>query len=342
MGYRSGAKRLFAAAAAALTIGVAGAGHAQPAADARTGTAVAPYCDRACMISITDQYLAALVKHDPSGLPLNRDVKFTENDVTLHLGTEGLWIGASEAPTTFKIYAVDLDTGQVGFYGVMKEWGRPLIIALRLKVVNGKITQIEQVLARNIRGDAALKNLVTPRPEFLEDVKPADREPRQIMVNIANSYFDAIENANGKLAPFADDCVRHENGGQTTYNKTPQPWPVPLGSKATDDAMAYIGTLSCSAQFDTHIMDFIKRLWPRREEVVDRQKGLVFTFPMFQQPGQRGPFKVYGVPGVTEMPLGKSASNLQAGELFKIEGGQIKSIEAMGAQLPYGTKSAWE
>ena len=54
---------------------------------------------------------------------------------------------------------------------------------------------------------------------------------------------------------------------------------------------------------------------------------------MFQQPGNPGPFKVYNVPGVTEMPLGKSASNLQAGELFKIERGQIMSIEAMGAQL---------
>lgn len=330
----------FAAAAAALSIAAAagGVGAAQPV----IGAAVAPYCDRACMVSLTDRYLAALVKHDPAGLPLNRDVKFTENAARLHVGTEGLWIGASEAPTTFKIYAVDVDTGQVGFYGVMKEWDRPLIIALRLKVVNGKITEIEQVLARNLRGDAALKNLVTPRPEFGEDVKPADRSPRQIMVNIADSYFEAIEHADGKLAPFADDCVRHENGGQTTHNKTPQPWPVPLGSKAADDAMAYIGTLSCSAQFDTHIMDFIARLWPRRHEVVDEQKGLVFSFPMFQQPGQRGPFKVYNVPGVTEMPLGKSASNLQAGELFKIVDGKITSIEAMGASLPYGTKSGWD
>ena len=41
------------------------------------------------------------------------------------------------------------------------------------------------------------------------------------MVNIADSYFEAIEHANGKLAPFADDCVRRENGGQTTHNAHP-------------------------------------------------------------------------------------------------------------------------
>jgi hypothetical protein len=41
-----------------------------------------------------------------------------------------------------------------------------------------------------------------------------------------------------------------------------------------DDAMAYIGTLSCSDQFDTHVMDFITRLWPRRHEIVDEGIGM--------------------------------------------------------------------
>jgi len=31
--------------------------------------AASKHCDRACMMALTDQYLAALVKHDPSGLP---------------------------------------------------------------------------------------------------------------------------------------------------------------------------------------------------------------------------------------------------------------------------------
>ena len=223
----------------------------------------------------------------------------------------------------------------------MKERGRPLIIALRLKVVNGQITEIEHVLARTIREDA-LRNLMTPRPEFAADVAPADRLPRERMVAIADSYFEAIEHADGKLAPFADDCVRRENGGQTTHNATPVPWPVSLGSKAADDAMAYLGTLSCSDQLDTHVMDFITRLWPRRHEIVDVEKGLVFSFPMFQHRGGTGPIRIYNVPGVDSLPLGGGASNLQAGEIFKIDrGGQITAIEAMGAQLPYGTLSGW-
>jgi len=292
------------------------------------------------MTDIVDRYLAALVRHDPAGLPLNRDVKFTENTARLKLGSEGLWVAASQPPTGPRIYAIDVGAGQAGFYGVMKERDKPLIIALRLKVVNGQITEIEHVLARGLRADA-LKNLAVPRPEFSAMLPAAARLPRQQMVNIADSYFEAIEHADGKLAPFADNCVRRENGGQTTHNATPVPWPVPLGSKQADDAMAYIGTLSCSDQLDTHVMDFITRLWPRRHEIVDEELGLVFSFPMFNHRGGSGTIKIYHVPGIDSLPLGGSTTNLQAAEIFKIDHGRIIGIEAMGASLPYGTKSGW-
>lgn len=298
------------------------------------------HCGRACMIALTDQYLAALVKHDPSGLPLSKGVRFTENTAEIRIG-DGLWVGASEAPTTFKIYAVDPESNQVGFYGVMKENGRPLIIALRLKVVDSEITEIEHVLARNIRPDR-MQNLITPRAAFLTDVQRSEHTPREDMINAANSYFESIEHGNGELAPFAEDCERHENGGQTTHNATPVPWPVPMGSAADDHAMAILGTLTCAGQVDSGILSFITRLWPRRLGLVDEQKGLVFAFPMFQHRGAVHDIKIKGVPGVDVVHMNGGTSNLQAGEIFKIRGGKIHEIEAMGVSLPYGTKSGWE
>ena len=327
---------LFAAAAIAIASLAFGA---SPPTTPIGGGVTAP-CDRTCMTDIVDRYLAALVRHDPAGLPLNRDVKFTENTARLKVGSEGLWVAASELPTGFRIYVVDVGAGQVGFYGVMKERDKPLIIALRMKVVNGQITEIEHVLARNLRADA-VANLAKPRPEFVTQLPQANRLPRQQMVNIADSYFEAIEHANGRLAPFADDCVRRENGGQTTHNAQPVPWPVPLGSKQADDAMAYIGTLSCSDQLDTHVMDFITRLWPRRHEIVDEELGIVFSFPLFNHRGGTGTVRIHNVPGVDSLPLGGSSSSMQAGELFKIDRGRITAVEAMGASLPYGTKSGW-
>jgi hypothetical protein len=220
--------------------------------------ASAPACDRACMTALVDQYLAALVRHDPAGLPLSPGVRFTENTAEIKVG-DGLWVSASEAPTTFKIYAVDPASSQVVFYGVMKELDKPLIMALRLKVINGKITEIEHVLARNMRADR-MQNLITARPGLLADASDSDKTPREEMLSAADSYFEAIEHGKGSIAPFAEDCERHENGGQTTYNETPIPWPVDLGSPDANRSMAIIGTLSCTARIDSQVLSFITRL----------------------------------------------------------------------------------
>jgi hypothetical protein len=279
------------------------------------------HCDRACVIALTDQYLAALVKHDPAGLPLSRGVRFTKNTAEIRIG-DGLWVGASEAPTTFKIYAVDPTSNQVGFYGVIKENGRSLIIALRLKVIDGEITEIEHILARNMRPDR-MQNLVTPRAAFLDDVPAGERTPREDMISAANRYFEAIEHGDGEIAPFAEDCERHENGAQTTHNAASVPWPVPMGSPEDDRAMAIIGTLSCSAQLNSQVMSFITRLWPRRLGLVDEQKGLVYSFPMFQHRGAVHDIKIKGVPGVDVLHMNGGTSNMQWGRFLRSGAGRF-------------------
>lgn len=102
------------------------------AAMSSVALAAQTHCDRDCMVRLTDQYQAALVKHSPAGLPLARGVRFTENAAEIPIG-DGLWVGASEAPATFKIYSIDPASSHVGFQGVMKENNRQLIIALRSK-----------------------------------------------------------------------------------------------------------------------------------------------------------------------------------------------------------------
>lgn len=58
----------------------------------------------------------------------------------------------------------------------MKEFGRPVLLALQLKFVNGKITEIEHVVARMI-GESALRNLATPRPGLVTPVTPRETNP---------------------------------------------------------------------------------------------------------------------------------------------------------------------
>ena len=305
----------------------------------KTATAVAttPSCDRDCLRGMIDQYLAALLRHEETGLPLAANVKFTENTTTLALG-DGLWVGASEAPT-FKIYGMDPVAGQAAIFCVMKEFNKPVIVTIRLRVQNRKITEIEQIVRRDPRPEG-LPNLVTPRPGLLQIVPPTERTPREKMRSIANAYFDSIAKGNGSLAPFADDCVRHENGVQTTTVTTP-PEKGPDGGPLSP-AMSKLLALGCHDSMNTGGWTYISAIETRRPLIVDEDKGLVFAFPMFVHRGKVRSMKITGVPGVDALPISFGPINMQACAVFKIRSGKIHEIEAMGFLLPYGAKNGWE
>ena len=98
-------------------------------------------CNRACLESLVDRYLAAVVAHDPKRLPLSADVKYTENDQVLDVG-DGFWNTATEIGN-YKHYFADPVTNQAAWMGTMKEGRGQLIMALRLRVQLGRITEIE-------------------------------------------------------------------------------------------------------------------------------------------------------------------------------------------------------
>ncbi len=296
---------------------------AQPAKGA------AAQCNRACLKNTVNKYLAALVAHDPSQVSLAANVKFVENTVPMHPG-DGLWKTASAVPTTFKIYVPDPVSEEVGFMGVMQEKGKPVLIALRLKIRNGKITEAEHLIARNLM-ERNLANLQTPRPGLLATVPPAERTPRAQMLKDGLSYYTALVTSNGKAAPFADDCLRHENGMQTTGNPPP-----------AKPGFGTMGAMGCSAQLDTHVMSYITRIEPRRVEIADPETGLVFGLSQFRQPMDEKVVKIVGVPGVDHVDMNFKPFDLPAAHIFKIRDGKIHEIEAMGFLMPYNSKTGWE
>jgi hypothetical protein len=287
-------------------------------------------CDRACLKATVDTYLAAVVAHDPSQVHFSPTVKFVENTVPMKPG-EGLWKTASALPTTFKIYVPDTTSEEVGFIGIMQEGDKPIMLALRLKIRDGQITEAEHLIARNL-GAPSLANLQTPRPGLLAIVPPADRVPRAEMLKIGLSYYSALVDGVGKEAPFADDCVRHENGRQTTSNPPPDK-PGGFGT---------MGAMGCSAQLDTKVMSYIKAIEPRRVEIADPETGLVFGLSQFRQPMDEKVVKIVGVSGVDHVDMNFKPFDLPAAHIFKVSGGKIHEIEAMGTMEPYNSKTGWE
>ena len=296
-------------------------------------SASAAKCDRACLDKTVDTYIAAMVAHDPSKVAFATDLKFVENTVPMKPG-EGLWKTALRGPTTFKIYVPDQVAQQVGFLCVMtehdKDGDKPIQFGLRLKLKNGKVTEAEHLIARNLR-ENSLKNLQAPRPGLLATVPPAERMPRDQMLKIGESYYTALVTADSNDAPFADDCLRHENGMQTTGNppsKTP--------------GLGTTGAMGCAAQIKTHTFDYITRIEPRRVWIADPETGLVFGLSHFRQPMEQNFVKIVGVPGLEKIDMPFKPFDLPAAHIFKIQGGKFHEIEAMGFMMPYNSKTGWE
>jgi len=301
------------------------------AAPASTATA-AKACDRACLTKLADTYVAALVAHDPAKAPLARNFVNVENIQRIQPG-EGLWKTLSAGPGAFRIYVPDTVSQQVGYMAVMQEDGKPIQVGLRLKLVEGKITEAEHVVAHRLP-EANLVNLQTPRAPLTSSVIDEYRDSRGRLLHIGASYYDALDLNNGALAPFADDCVRFENGGQSARK------PVPTGPGG--DSFAPFGALGCAKQLDTQVMAYITSIDNRRVWIADEETGLVFGLSHFRHAMDKVDWPTYGVPGVPYRKIDYKPFDLPAVHIFKIWGGQIHEIEAMGFIAPYNAPTGWD
>jgi hypothetical protein len=206
------------AAMAALASMLAPAPTSVAASANRPAATAASGCDRACLDGFVDRYLDAVAANDPSKLPVTPTVKFTEDGQRLNLG-EGLWNTAT-GKGTYKFYMEDVAAGEVGFFGTMREAGQPVILALRLKIENGKIAEIETIVNREKDEAANLEKREHTDPLFTETIPAGERASRAELVETANMYFSGMQLNDGKGDyPFTDDCDRVENGEEATNNK---------------------------------------------------------------------------------------------------------------------------
>ena len=290
-------------------------------------------CDRLCLTGLADNYVAALVAHDPARVPLAADVKMVENLARIRPG-EGLWKTASGGARTYRIVVPDPVAQQVGFIVMMEEQGKPIQFGARLQIADGRIVEAEHLVVHAVR-DSNLANLQKPRAPLLASVPQAYRDSRSRLISIALSYYDALDLNNGSLAPFADDCVRYENGMQTARNRVPTE-PVAAGE------FGLLGALGCAKQLDSQVMSYIDSIDNRRVPIADEETGLAFGLSHFHHSMKQKELRVIGVPGEETRKMDFKPFDLPAMHIYKIWGGQIHEIEAMGILAPYDSPTGWE
>ena len=302
---------------------------------ATLGVAASQECDRTCLEGTAEKYLAAMLTHDPSKAPIAHGTRYTENAVELTL-PDGLW-RTVDSIGKYRLFVSDPQQGEVGFFFKAQENGAPVLVATRLKVVNGQITEIETFAPRlgaTISGGPSS----TPRVDQLGDVTrkqftislpPGKRLSREKLASIANSYYTGLENNTGeKVPPFAEDCMRLENGTQTS------------GRPATPGAAPTSASLGCKGAFGLGYYREDTRLRNRRILVIDEERGLVYMGCFFDHDATVRSYKLKD--GRTNTVKNTGPWTWGTHEIFQINAeGQISQVEAVLLSLPYGIRPGW-
>jgi len=290
-------------------------------------SAAKPACDRTCLEDYVDRYLDAMMADDPSQELFTRDCKFTENGVQLPLGGEGLWFSMS-GRGAYRFYIPDVETRQIAFIGTVKEGaGAPAkktpdakpaqdtisAIALRLRIADsGKISEAEQIV---IRPEISLFEEEEEPSRFPPTGEAVERmgSPHKVFTEVIPEAERSSREELVKVADYYFEGLQR-NDGKGYYPFTDDCERFENGIQTTQT--------NCKEQFESgQLANIVSRIRDRRFVAVDHERGIVFAFGFFDHVQINWTWQI--------------------AELFKIENGLIRHIEAVFHRCPYGMNSGW-
>ena len=281
-----------------------------------------------------DDVLAALVSRHTGALA---GARYTENGIELPVG-EGLW-GTADAIGPYRHEFHDHATGQSAAFVTVTEGNTRSILALRVKAQGERVREIEAVIARpplfggaSGFGDGPAQLDASGGPDARWFGDPGPRLPREDLRRVADAYFSGLERNDGQGDyPFADDCLRIENGFRTTNV------PPSGGARETPYLEAF-RALGARQQFETGFFRFVTRIRERRFPVIDEARGVVFAFAFFDHDGTVRDYRL--ADGTPRQGIDRPFSWMIA-EAFRVERGLLTRIEALMTEVPYGMSSGW-
>jgi hypothetical protein len=272
-------------------------------------------CDRKCLTGFVDAWFKGLVSNSTNGVPLAKDVKITQNgQLTTLAGT--FWDSADSVPYRWDI--ANLRLGDTGTEAIVKNAdGSMTILAVRLKVKNGAITEIETIKTNKGEADGLwgpevlLQKEVSPALQL--SIRESERDSYYRLIAAAESYWRAFQ-TNGTPAyhpaDLMPDSQRFENGVQTT-------------------GVVRNGVYASTASgFDEG--RFIGRnLWDRRYPVVDEERGIVLSMVRF------------GLKDGPRSPNAVTANSRIVAEFFTVKRGLIQEVHAVLFNVPDTLPTIW-
>jgi hypothetical protein len=288
-------------------------------------------CDRKCLIGFADRYMEALVTQKPDSLPWASRVRFTENSVPLMIG-DGLW-GSARKKTSTPLYVTDASTGTVVWYGLVEEHDAPAYLGLRLKIQDGRISEVESAVARKFNpgpfGDPAAYRL---DPLLDQVLPPALRQPRQRLLSLVEGYYGTKRLNDGTVfTQFDDSCLRRDNGLDVTDGN---------GNAAVVAPAKATGVKGCEAQFKLGLYRPVDRVRDSRVLAVDEERGIVVATAFSDFALERTRYTT--TDSIIRETQEKYPSSREGFDIFKIRNGKIVRVDAVSVFQPYGMPAAWD
>lgn len=258
-------------------------------------------CDRACLTTMLDQYLGAVIAHDPAKAPLVVGFRQTENAINVRPGN-GVWKTVTGLGKVQRRY-FDPVSGQAAYYGTLEEGGSTAIVTVRVRVENRRLTEAEWYVARE--NDPGLNGPRQPgrppanlhNPEYLaknpppQRVVPADqRADRATLGRIVETYFDAITSHDGSVALTHAGCGRVENGTPAPAGRFLPPL-APAAPPAGRGGAGPPATNDCVSGLQNFNGQMVVA---RRVPLIDEEAQVVLAYAVFiRRPGSPTPRNVF-------------------------------------------------
>jgi len=289
-------------------------------------------CDRTCLEGHIENYLQALAARDAARIKVTDDVVFSENNQSLKLG-DGSW-RTMTGTGTYRHYFADPRSSQVAVISTMRENGQGVIYDLRLRLKDGRISEIESMVIRSPAGAAQYEKMGSPPPNFRQIIPADQRNTREQLLAIPHKYLKGMENndPNGDYSFFDQDCNRYEHAVKTTNSE-----PKHVGHTTNTT----FSTMTCAAQFSGGGLAFVTRIRDERYHttmVVDEEKQSLFGFVFLDHNGTvrsitRKDGTAYTIPAYFSTPRG-----LNVGEAWRVRNNKLLEIEMTLTEVPYGMR----
>jgi len=247
-------------------------------------------CDRVCLLEQAKQFNANMLTHSTEKIPIAPDAQIRENTKVTALA-DSKWFTVKNIRSE-GVFADAAKGNVIEHVAAETAGGKTVYIGTRLKLANGKITEVE--INFDDRPNVNAKNLIPYDPIFNTIVPSDERSTRDELERIITSYFLGLTDHKPIEVDYDPRCDRYHSGNRVTHNPK-------NGVEESGDVGCYeanLGPKPWGPATETRIA------------VVDPERGIVIAYSILY--------------------YGNSDRRMQINEVFKILEGRIRMIDNIG------------